>query len=219
MRLSSKEGPPYAERHHPREADTLLFPEWGHTELTFLWVSASLLTASSQNEAAKSSHAVPSWHDALAPVPRMRPTQQRRSPILSCMFYTEDTWAHVSSCPCSRKRSHWDPILKKMPVYCTHPTIIMIGLAGWSIQALAALIVRLATWCQGSHSTWKTWKNDESFSSHGNIMEFWNFAKYGKMRRNLEKWEFQFTPHNKCFPLKMWFFQMICPLKITCIRH
>ena len=25
---------------------------------------------------------------------------------------------------------------------------------------------------QGSHSTWKTWKNDKSFSSHGNIMEF-----------------------------------------------
>ena len=28
---------------------------------------------------------------------------------------------------------------------------------------------------QGSHSTWKTlktWKNDSSFSSHGNIMEF-----------------------------------------------
>ena len=25
---------------------------------------------------------------------------------------------------------------------------------------------------QGSHSTWKTWKNDSNFSSHGNIMEF-----------------------------------------------
>ena len=33
---------------------------------------------------------------------------------------------------------------------------------------------------QGSHSTWKTlktWKNDSSFSSHGNIMEFENLWK------------------------------------------
>ena len=31
---------------------------------------------------------------------------------------------------------------------------------------------------QGSHSTWESWKNDESFSSHGNITEFLNFEKY-----------------------------------------
>ena len=34
---------------------------------------------------------------------------------------------------------------------------------------------------QGSYSTWKTlkiWKNDSSFSSHGNIMEFENYEKY-----------------------------------------
>ena len=40
-------------------------------------------------------------------------------------------------------------------------------------------------------------ENDERFSSHGNIMEFWNFTKYhGKMRRNLEKCEFQFKLTN-----------------------
>ena len=41
---------------------------------------------------------------------------------------------------------------------------------------------------QGSQCTWKTWKNDDSFSSHGKIMEFYNFAKYhGKMGKTLEK--------------------------------
>ena len=41
---------------------------------------------------------------------------------------------------------------------------------------------------QGSQHTWKTWKNDDSFSSHGKIMEFYNFAKYhGKMKKTLEK--------------------------------
>ena len=41
---------------------------------------------------------------------------------------------------------------------------------------------------QGSHSTWKTLKNDNSFSSHGKVMEFYNFIKnHGKMGMNLEK--------------------------------
>ena len=40
---------------------------------------------------------------------------------------------------------------------------------------------------QGSHSTWKPWKNESNFSSHGNIMKFLNFEKYhGKLRGNLE---------------------------------
>ena len=30
------------------------------------------------------------------------------------------------------------------------------------------------TFMQGSQHTWKTWKNDDSFSSHGKIMEFYN---------------------------------------------
>ena len=38
---------------------------------------------------------------------------------------------------------------------------------------------------QGSQCTWK---NDNSFSSHGKIMEFYNFAKYhGKLGKTLEK--------------------------------
>ena len=39
---------------------------------------------------------------------------------------------------------------------------------------------------QGSHSSWKILKNDSSFSSHGNIIEF-DIVKYrGKMGRKLE---------------------------------
>ena len=41
---------------------------------------------------------------------------------------------------------------------------------------------------QGSHSSWKTWKNDNSFSSPGKVLEFYNFIKNpGKMGVNLEK--------------------------------
>ena len=36
---------------------------------------------------------------------------------------------------------------------------------------------------QGSHSSWKTWKNDNSFSSPGKVLEFYNFIK------NPGKWE------------------------------
>ena len=40
-------------------------------------------------------------------------------------------------------------------------------------------VVKLLLVCtQGSHSTWKTWKSGDSFY-------------HGKIRRNLEKWEFQ----------------------------
>ena len=46
---------------------------------------------------------------------------------------------------------------------------------------------------QGSHSSWKTWKNDNSFSSPGKVLEFYNFIKNpGKLGVNLEKltiWE------------------------------
>ena len=46
---------------------------------------------------------------------------------------------------------------------------------------------------QGSHSSWKTWKNDNSFSSPGKVLELYNFIKNpGKMGVNLEKsivWE------------------------------
>ena len=68
---------------------------------------------------------------------------------------------------------------------------------------------------QGSHSTWK---NDESFSSHGNIMEFckisWkNEKKPGKMRISVHSSQQVFSLQNVIF------FQMIGPLKITCIRH
>ena len=39
---------------------------------------------------------------------------------------------------------------------------------------------------QGSHSSWK---NDNSFSSPGKVLEFYNFIKNpGKMGVNLEKW-------------------------------
>ena len=30
---------------------------------------------------------------------------------------------------------------------------------------------------QGSHSSWKTWKNDNSFSSPGKVLEFYNLLK------------------------------------------
>ena len=41
---------------------------------------------------------------------------------------------------------------------------------------------------RGSHSSWKTWKNDNSFSSPGKVLEFYNFIKNpGKMGVNLEK--------------------------------
>ena len=41
---------------------------------------------------------------------------------------------------------------------------------------------------QGSHGSWKTWKNDNSFSSPGKVLEFYNFIKNpGKMGVNLEK--------------------------------
>ena len=41
---------------------------------------------------------------------------------------------------------------------------------------------------QGSHSSWKTWKNDNSFSSPGKVLEFYNFIKNpGKIGVNLEK--------------------------------
>ena len=41
---------------------------------------------------------------------------------------------------------------------------------------------------QGSHSSWKTWKNDNSFPSPGKVLEFYNFIKNpGKMGLNLEK--------------------------------
>ena len=40
---------------------------------------------------------------------------------------------------------------------------------------------------QGSQCTWKTWKNDDSFSSHGKIMEFYNFAKYHGKRGKPQK--------------------------------
>ena len=39
---------------------------------------------------------------------------------------------------------------------------------------------------QGSHSTLKTRENYGSFSSHGNIVEFLKFKKYGQIRKNLE---------------------------------
>ena len=39
---------------------------------------------------------------------------------------------------------------------------------------------------QGSHSSWE---NDNSFSSPGKVLEFYNFIKNpGKMGVNLEKW-------------------------------
>ena len=41
---------------------------------------------------------------------------------------------------------------------------------------------------QGSHSYWKTWKNDNSFSSPRKVLEFYNFIKNpGKMGVNREK--------------------------------
>ena len=41
---------------------------------------------------------------------------------------------------------------------------------------------------RGSHSSWKTWKNDNSLSSPGKVLEFYNFIKNpGKMGVNLEK--------------------------------
>ena len=41
---------------------------------------------------------------------------------------------------------------------------------------------------QRSHSPWKTWKNDNCFSSPGKVLEFYNFIKNpGKMGVNLEK--------------------------------
>ena len=41
---------------------------------------------------------------------------------------------------------------------------------------------------QGSHSTWKTWKNESTPGKPGNIMEFWKINKYqGKVTWNLEK--------------------------------
>ena len=41
---------------------------------------------------------------------------------------------------------------------------------------------------QGSHSSWKTWKNDNSFSSPGKVLEFYNFIQNPeKMGVNLEK--------------------------------
>ena len=41
---------------------------------------------------------------------------------------------------------------------------------------------------QGSHSSWKTLKNDKSFSSPGKVLKFYNFIKNpGKMGVNLEK--------------------------------
>ena len=36
---------------------------------------------------------------------------------------------------------------------------------------------------QGSHSSWKTWKNDNSFPVHGKVLEFYNFIQ------NPGKWE------------------------------
>ena len=40
---------------------------------------------------------------------------------------------------------------------------------------------------QGSHSSWKTWKNGDSFSSLEKSWNFVIFAKYpGKMRQTLE---------------------------------
>ena len=40
---------------------------------------------------------------------------------------------------------------------------------------------------QGSHSSWKTWKNGDSFSSLEKSWSFVIFAKYpGKMRQTLE---------------------------------
>ena len=33
-------------------------------------------------------------------------------------------------------------------------------------------VTEIPTWMQGSHSSWKTWKNDNSFSSPGKILEF-----------------------------------------------
>ena len=42
---------------------------------------------------------------------------------------------------------------------------------------------------QGSHSSWKTWKNGDSFSSLEKSWNFVIFAKYpGKMRQTLEIW-------------------------------
>ena len=43
---------------------------------------------------------------------------------------------------------------------------------------------KILTFLQGSHSSWKTWKNDNSFSSPGKVLEFYNFIK-----KILEKWE------------------------------
>ena len=74
---------------------------------------------------------------------------------------------------------------------------------------------------QGSQCTWKTWKNDDSFSSHGKIMEFYNFAKYhGKMGKILEKGTvcdfctcdffllYRALPIQMYFWEKFWYFQM-----------
>ena len=58
----------------------------------------------------------------------------------------------------------------------------------YATQCCSLLYVHVSNSNQGSHSSWKTWKNDNSFSSPGKVLEFYNFIKNpGKMGVNLEK--------------------------------
>ena len=72
------------------------------------------------------------------------------------------------------------------------------GVLGWmkglDVEHLVSTIFssfstlgRCARHPQGSHSSWKTWKNGDSFSSLEKSWNFFIFAKYpGKMRQTLE---------------------------------
>ena len=107
--------------------------------------------------------------------------------------FVSDTW-EVSACS-FMSPGRW--------YICHIIRVSTVGLPRWSW--MAAIYSGLPHHLENLEKWWKL------FQSLQNIMEKWE--------ETWKKWEFHFTPHNKCFPFKIWFFQMICPSKITCIRH
>ena len=77
--------------------------------------------------------------------------------------------------------------LIKVLVYPKSPNVLTaILLHCYMLQSKNQSTALLAAH-QGSHSSWKTWKNGDSFSSLEKSWNFVIFAKYpGKMRQTLE---------------------------------
>ena len=98
-------------------------------------------------------------------------------------------------CPTDLKSSSSDNyhLLNQRPNYCYDSFWLgslynhALSVVRHPLVSLPSVIVICAYLTQGSHSSWKTWKNGDSFSSLEKSWNFLIFAKYpGKMRLTLE---------------------------------